>query len=251
MKKIVLIIACLIGAAGFAFGKAPVAEEALFSENQVVDEHVPLVNELLRFQKEAQQGMPVEINDGNFIYTVRKESYIKEYQDSLKELYAGIDKGDVLRVKKVLQSKKFDLDPPFQFSLVMKPLFIAAKTGQTEIAGLLLDVGADIEGRDSQWDTPLMAALGNRYLDTARFLIENGANLNGQNIFGITPFMLICAFYDPDFVQFALKYGANPRESYPCFRDICYGKHNMTPWQAVIANKEHGAEIRKLLAPYL
>lgn len=58
------------------------------------------------------------------------------------------------------------------------PLFMASQVGNTEIARLLINRGADVNLMASHGFTPLMAALKHHQNDTAKFLIENGARID-------------------------------------------------------------------------
>lgn len=58
------------------------------------------------------------------------------------------------------------------------PLHWAAYDGNTEIASLLIQHGADVDAADEYGITPLMSACDGNYVETARLLIEHGANVN-------------------------------------------------------------------------
>jgi ankyrin repeat protein len=71
------------------------------------------------------------------------------------------------------------------------PLLQAAETGDTGIAKLLLDEGADINGRDGQGTTPLHLAACCGHVEMVKLLLANGANANARGVKGHTPLHLI------------------------------------------------------------
>lgn len=68
------------------------------------------------------------------------------------------------------------------------PLHLAAQNGFTEIIGLLLDCGADIN-EDEFEETPLYEAVRFGQIETVQFLLENGANIEAKGMF-LTPLYL-------------------------------------------------------------
>ncbi|HEX5110106.1 MAG TPA: ankyrin repeat domain-containing protein [Vicinamibacterales bacterium] len=69
----------------------------------------------------------------------------------------------------------------------MTPLLYAARDGRLEIAGMLLEAGAEIETADANGITPLISAITNNHPDMARFLIDKGANIKAVDWYGRTP----------------------------------------------------------------
>jgi ankyrin len=69
----------------------------------------------------------------------------------------------------------------------MTPLLYAARDGRVDIAGMLLDAGAEINQRDGNDITPLIIAITNNHPDVARFLIERGADIKAVDWYGRTP----------------------------------------------------------------
>lgn len=58
------------------------------------------------------------------------------------------------------------------------PLHQAAYGGNTEIARLLIEQGANVNAADKYGITPLMNACDGGFVETARLLIEQGADVN-------------------------------------------------------------------------
>lgn len=69
----------------------------------------------------------------------------------------------------------------------MTPLLYAARHDQTEIAGMLLDAGADIHQAEANNINPLLMAVETNSMATARFLIEQGSDLSVADWYGRTP----------------------------------------------------------------
>jgi truncated hemoglobin YjbI len=68
-------------------------------------------------------------------------------------------------------------------------LHMAARRGSVEIAGALLDCGADIEARDSVGETPLRRSVNCDKVEVAALLISRGADIHSQGSKGRTPFL--------------------------------------------------------------
>ena len=69
----------------------------------------------------------------------------------------------------------------------MPPLTWAAVMGQTEAAELLLQHGADINGRNREGNTALHLAMFLGRAETAELLLKSGADVTAKNDDGATP----------------------------------------------------------------
>jgi ankyrin repeat protein len=67
------------------------------------------------------------------------------------------------------------------------PLQCAARTGNLDMAGMLVKAGAQVDGTGAAGRTPLSFAVFFNHLDMIRFLIEKGADVNVRNAEGATP----------------------------------------------------------------
>ena len=67
------------------------------------------------------------------------------------------------------------------------PLHMAARRGNAEVAGALIDCGADIKARDRTGDTPLRRAVNCDKVAVARLLLNNGAEPDSIGSKGLTP----------------------------------------------------------------
>jgi hypothetical protein len=108
------------------------------------------------------------------------------------------------------------------FSFVTRPLHVLcgqpfsedAPPEQAEarlaIAGLLLDHGADVNGRTSAEQTPLLAAILGGQTEIVRLLLERGADVNASGVTGTTALHLAAQLVDPDLVGMLLARDADP-----------------------------------------
>ena len=68
-------------------------------------------------------------------------------------------------------------------------LHMAARRGNVEVAGALLDCGADIEARDSVGETPLRRAVNCNKTEVAALLLSRGAEAHSKGSKGLTPLL--------------------------------------------------------------
>ena len=120
--------------------------------------------------------------------------------------------------------QKYDLNDP---SIRNACLFLAAWDGDIEEVEYLVSMGANVNARDENGDTPLMHAShipGN--LDTVKCLVSLGANVNAKDYCHVTP--LMAASYvvgNLDTVKYLVSMGADvigsPHQSRPVLLALC------------------------------
>jgi hypothetical protein len=64
------------------------------------------------------------------------------------------------------------------------PLFLACRSGNFEIAEMLVVAGADVSAVNNRGDTPLLAAIGAGKLELAEMLVSKGANVEAVRMDG-------------------------------------------------------------------
>lgn len=123
------------------------------------------------------------------------------------QLLEAAGKGDVVRIKELLSSSA-------QVNAVdtwgNTPLLNAAREGQVESARMLLDAGAEVDGRGGAM-TPLAAAALRGHTILVRLLIRKGARVDviGEN--GLTAIMNAVKLNQLEVARVLLEDGANTR----------------------------------------
>ena len=102
---------------------------------------------------------------------------------SLANEYRAADGGDVVRVLAQSGANVNANDGVKRCT----PLHMAARRGNVEIGGALLDCGAEIDARDSVGDTPLRRAVNCGRIRIASILIARGADVRSPGSKGLTP----------------------------------------------------------------
>ena len=93
-----------------------------------------------------------------------------------------------------------------------KPLYNAAASGYFDIAQILLGFKASVEAFNvEEQRTSFYQAVENGHFEVAGFLLQNGADIDARSPTGLTP--LFCAIQrgDVDFVEYLLEHGANKK----------------------------------------
>ena len=91
----------------------------------------------------------------------------------------------------------------------------AAFSGKTEIVRMLLEAGADVDGKDRWGYTPLMRAAVGAYEGIVKLLFNYGANLNEKNEEGKTAYDL------------AFNWGARGTAAFLREKNACTGKQDL------------------------
>lgn len=79
------------------------------------------------------------------------------------------------------------IEPNQQGIFGTRPLGIAATIGDIEAIEILLEAGADIDGKGEDGYTPLHDAVAHGKLEAIRYLLKKGASLTSVNDDGETP----------------------------------------------------------------
>lgn len=140
-------------------------------------------------QREIADGMPVWSKrpdppfaipeDGDFM-----EQFIKFTENTL---VGAARAGDLAAIKRYITEGSDVNETRFE----MPPLAWAAMMGHTAAAELLLQHGADINGRNRDGNTALHLAVFLGHAETAQLLIKNGADINTKNGDGAAPMDLL------------------------------------------------------------
>ncbi|KAJ3093148.1 hypothetical protein HDU96_002510, partial [Phlyctochytrium bullatum] len=117
------------------------------------------------------------------------------------------------------------------------PLHEAALCGQLEVARFLIDKGAKIESRDENKCTPLNLAAFDGRLSVAQLLVENGADIDGRGSKGRTPLLEAAFNGQLEVARFLLEKGADIE-----------GKDNQQNTPLILAASEGHLSVAQLLA---
>ena len=140
-------------------------------------------------QAEITNGMPIWTKrpdppfaipeDGDF-----SEMFLKLTEDTL---VGAAREGDIEALKQHI-AEGADVN---ELYFEMPPLTWAVTTGQTEAAELLLQHGADVNGRNRDGNTALHLAIFLGRAEAAELLLKNGTDVNRKNDDGATPVDLL------------------------------------------------------------
>ena len=138
--------------------------------------------------------------------TLISHSSSEELQRDLLDAAAD---GNIAQVKELIK-KGARLNPMCPPNYICQPLPYASENGDISMMQLLIDEGADVNGRNAYGDTPLIYALGRKQIEAVKLLIKSGADVNQPNAFGITPFMGVCAGDNIELVKLFAEHGGDP-----------------------------------------
>lgn len=117
--------------------------------------------------------------------------------------------GDAAGVARLLREDPGLVRAPSEGRFRDLPLHLAAAQGNLEVARLLLDAGADLDGGDSDESTPLHCAVLNRRAEMVRFLLDRGADVNRRDRNGACALSFAASTGDSGVVGVILEAGAD------------------------------------------
>jgi len=89
------------------------------------------------------------------------------------------------------------------------PLHVAASAGHSDILSLLIEYGADVNGRNGNGEIPLHRASENGRLEAGKFLLNRAADIDVPSNFNHTALMLATLRGHAEFAQMLLERGAS------------------------------------------
>ncbi len=170
-------------------------------------------------------GADIDAGDNSGVRPLQYARMRRQWQavESLLDLGArpddlgdAVNAGDVARIQGLI-AHGADVNAPHLFGT---PLHLAAATGQTWIAGMLIDAGADLEAEgDPGRSHPLhLAALGD-HPEVAQLLIDRGADLDARDAQGRTPLAAAAAYGNVAVAETLLAAGSDPLARDTVYRD--------------------------------
>lgn len=151
------------------------------------------------------------------------------------DLLNAIRAKDEVAVKRILSQGRIELEPRNQEFEVKKPLAFAAAYGNVQIVKLLLEAGADINGRVAYGDVPGIKAAEHRNMDIVKLLIEAGADVNAANSYGVSMLIGLAGQGDLEEVKLALQHGGDINRSFECTIGKQRGTTNLSAFQMAVA----------------
>ena len=142
-------------------------------------------------QAEIANGMPVWSRRPDPPFAIPEDGdFSKGFLKSIENTLVGAaSTGDIKAIKQYI-AEGADVN---EIHFEMPPLTWSAMMGQTEAAALLLQHGADINGRNRDGNTALHLAVFLGRAETAELLLKSGADVNAKNDDGATPVDLLAA----------------------------------------------------------
>ncbi|XP_061572546.1 cyclin-dependent kinase 4 inhibitor D [Cololabis saira] len=119
--------------------------------------------------------------------------------DAGKALTAAAAKGNAAELQRILQELRLHPDTRNEFSRTALQVMMM---GNSKIARLLLEKGADPNVQDRHGITPAHDAARTGFLDTLQVLVENGASVNIPDQNGALPIHIAIREGHRDIVQF-------------------------------------------------
>jgi ankyrin repeat protein len=111
---------------------------------------------------------------------------------------------------------KAGADPNAARSTGETPLMTAARTGVVAVVEALAASGADVRAKEpGQHQDALMWAISEKHAPVARVLIERGADINGRSRGGYTPLLFAARVGDLDSARALLAAGADVNDTAP------------------------------------
>jgi len=130
---------------------------------------------------------------------VMRAKLVKENIGDIDNLFKPKSEDDIIRDLSNLTQKEKD-----------KKLINASMYGKQEVVKLLIEVGADINAKDSDGDTVLMyASQKDYYINVVKLLIKAGADVNAKNNFEETALMWASKNDNKEIVKLLIEAGAD------------------------------------------
>ena len=162
--------------------------------------HVAAANghtEVAKLLVQAGAFLMAENNHDQTPFDIAKEQGHEDLAQMLKQsiqLFEAVENGDGDQARQLL-AMDAQVDAIYDSDFGM-PLHLAILAGQTDMAQLLVEAGANVNARhpwDSYYDTPLILAAAGGHTDMVKLLIDAGAELDARAAGGIHPLVTAIA----------------------------------------------------------
>lgn len=144
-----------------------------------------------------------------------------------KPIHEAALKGDLVKVKKLLQSNPNQLNDKGRANKA--PLHWAAQGGNLDVVKYLIKLGAKVDNPNIVGETPLVYAAEGGHLKVAKLLIKKGANVNHVTARGNKVIMYAVWSEKMDMIDYLLSKGASLMEKqengWTILHDAAFGQN--------------------------
>ena len=149
------------------------------------------------------------------------------------ELIDAAKQGNIERVGALLNQGAAVDSRDWDFMGQRTPLMEASLRGHIEVAALLLDSGANVNAKNARGQTPAMFASWKGHLDTLQLLISRGADMHHRNHGGNSSLLWAALFDHLPVCEYLLSLGADltvvSQNNQTALVDYGYGTHPPLP----------------------
>src|SRR5262249_18631293 len=121
-----------------------------------------------------------------------------------EDFFEAIAHGNGASVKSVLLDEPNFID--CENGRNQRPLHVAVESGQKKMVALLIEMGADVNGKEQlQKDSPLHIAATKGFTDIAEILILKGSSIDEKNFAGLSALHLAAFFSHKETAELLLR----------------------------------------------
>jgi ankyrin repeat protein len=130
---------------------------------------------------------------------------VEKVDELAKKFFQSVADGNYSQVKNLIE-QGVDVNARMNGCTA---LMLASQEGYKEIAGLLIEKGADIDAKNSNWTTSLMYASQSGNIDIVKMIIDAGADVSARDNMGRIALMYASESGHTDVVMLLITNGAN------------------------------------------
>lgn len=135
-------------------------------------------------------------------------------KNKTRSLHKAVIAKNIQKIRTIIEKKvlkrKYSLDVLDENNWTPLLLACSAQCGNTQVAMLLIEGGADVQYQTSDGTTPLNLAIENGYNDIAAAIVFKMKNADVKNAQGLTPLSLACMKKNMMLCSLLVAKGANP-----------------------------------------
>ncbi|UKZ71203.1 uncharacterized protein TrAtP1_012164 [Trichoderma atroviride] len=225
-------------------GESPIHLAVESGNIQVFEELLETEEGRLIFQRDQENliNVAAERSHVPLLDHIFSGTYISINENSKDHIFQRLMKSTVIwkdnRVLKALLNNGLSCD--MKDAEGHQPLQIAAKHGNRETVGLLIEAGAAIDSIASSGGTPLLIAIQAENRSACESLLELNAHPDIADDDGLTPLFLACEHEAYEFVRLLLQYGADIGAINPGGRTALHKSVKSPGMMDILLEKGHG-----------